>query len=160
MRRLPWNFDQMMKLFWRPGNTAQLMLCVEGTRTTFAEAAQIDIPSLTSRRSEWPRILNECIAEACHALHAPQNYLDDDEREWILRCSTLDADPTVADIEKAALRVIAIKLTGRPAAAAKILGMAPVSLERWLQRRWPTTLAHSGDRRRWTGMLARSGYKP
>lgn len=159
-RRLPWDFDRMMQSFWRPGNSAQMMLCIEGTGSPLFSVAQIDIPSLISRRSEWPRILDECIEEASHALHASRNYLDDDEREWILRCSTLDADPTVIDIEKAALRLIAIKLTGNLTAAARTLGMARVSLERWLHRRWTSMLARSGDKQRWIGMLARSGYRP
>jgi hypothetical protein len=45
------------------------------------------------------------------------------------------SDLSIPDIEKAVFRLVAVKMTGSLAEAADLLGMASVSLTRWLARR-------------------------
>jgi hypothetical protein len=68
-------------------------------------------------------------------LRAPDDCLNAQDIKWILDHSASGAELTLSDIEKAALRALALKLTGDLARAASLLGMARVSLERWIRRR-------------------------
>jgi hypothetical protein len=53
------------------------------------------------------------------------------DREWVLRNAPL----TLAEVEKATLRLVAIRASRNMSDAAGRLGMAPVSLSRWIGRR-------------------------
>lgn len=44
------------------------------------------------------------------------------------------------EIKKATLRIVALKMTQNVHQAPKVLGMAQVSLSRWLRRRMPFTV--------------------
>jgi len=92
----------------------------------------IDVPSLRDRASELPRIVDEYAAEAIKALHARAGSFTDRERDWVMANAATSLD----EIEKATLRLVALHLSfGVRTAAAERLGMAPVSLARWLDRR-------------------------
>jgi len=131
--RLPRDFGEGLVVFREPGNSAQLMICAR--RTPLPNAAQIDIPPLESRHSDLPRIVSEYIEDAAHALRAPDDCLNAQDIKWILDHSAFGAELTLSDIEKAALRGVALKLTGDLSKAASLLGMARISLERWIGRR-------------------------
>jgi hypothetical protein len=132
-RRLPRDFDEILKTFREPECPTQLMICYR--KTLLPNAAQIDIPPLDSRRSDLPRIVSEYIEDAAHALHAPDDCLDQQDIEWILDHAAFGGELTISGIEKAALRAVALKMTGDLTGAARLLGMARVSLERWIKRR-------------------------
>lgn len=132
-RRLPRDFGDVLIAFRESENSAQLMIC--SRRTLLPNAAQIDIPSLESRRSDLPRVVSEYIEDATHALRAPDDCLNAQDIKWIVEHSAFGAELTLSDIEKAALRSVALKLTGDLTKAASLLGMARVSLERWIGRR-------------------------
>jgi hypothetical protein len=132
-RRLPGDFGKVLNAFRKPDNSVQLMICYR--RTPLPNAAQIDIPSLDTRRSDLPRIVSEYIEDATHMFGAPDDCLDAQDSQWILDHSTFGAELTLSDIEKAALRAVAVRLTGHLTRAANRLGMARVSLERWIRRR-------------------------
>jgi hypothetical protein len=132
-RRTPQDFEGMLTAFRRPENSAQLMIYSE--LASLPNAAQIDIPSLDSRRSELLRIVREYVEDAARTLQVPDNYLDSSEIQWIADHSTLEGKATHCEIEKAALRITAIKVSQSLGEAAALLGMAPVSLERWHARR-------------------------
>jgi hypothetical protein len=137
-RRLPPDLDAVLHLFREPHSTVQLTMCAETTasrRDPFALGpARIEIPSLETRRGELHRIAHEYIQDAIAALRAPAACLDADTIQWVLGPSVL-SNLTIPDIEKAALRAVALRATGDIAGAASLLGMAPVSLQRWLSRR-------------------------
>jgi len=90
---------------------------------------------LETRRGELHRVAREYLEDAIAALRAPAACLDSDIIQWILDRSALSADVTIPDIEKAAVRCIALRMTGDLTKAARLLGMARVSLQRWLTRR-------------------------
>jgi hypothetical protein len=52
------------------------------------------------------------------------------DRQWILEHAT-----SLAEIEKAIVRVMALRMSSNLSEAAARLGMAPVSLWRWILRR-------------------------
>jgi len=53
------------------------------------------------------------------------------DRRWVIE----SASATLAEIEKTALRLVAIRMSRTLSRAAERLGMAPVSLSRWIGRR-------------------------
>jgi hypothetical protein len=93
----------------------------------------IRLPLLSARMSELPRIVDEYVRDAIVELRVPDVPFTDDDREWVLRC----AATSLAAIEKATLRLVALKISGNVRQAAARLGMAPVSLSRWIDRREP-----------------------
>lgn len=99
-------------------------------RSRFA-ASPIVIPSLRTRDAELPRILQEVEREAHETLHEAVQELAPEDRAWLLR----HAVTSLPELEKATLRLLALRTTPSLAGAAARLGMAPVSLRRWLRRR-------------------------
>jgi hypothetical protein len=132
-RRLPPDFGEILHAFREPEHPTQLMICDRGTR--LPNATQIDIPLLESRRSDVPRIVSEYVEDAMHALRAPEECLESQDVEWILEHASFGGELTLAGIEKATLRAVALKMTGDLTLAARRLGMARISLERWVGRR-------------------------
>jgi len=97
----------------------------------------LDIPSLRSRSSELLRIVSEYANDAITSLYAPVGCFEIRDSEWVMRHFAV----TISEIEKATLRVVAINASkGNLAKAAWMLGMAPISLTNWLQRRPNGTL--------------------
>jgi hypothetical protein len=138
-QRLPPDFDDVLRLFRDPDSAVQLIVCagvaVSGRDAFALGAAPIEIPSLATRRAELPGIVREYLEDAIDALHAPAACVDSDTIQWIIGRASLSADITIPDIEKAAVRSVALRMTGDLTTAAAVLGMARVSLERWLTRR-------------------------
>jgi len=132
-RRLPRDFAEILAAFREPECPTQLMIC--SRRSFVPNAAEINIPSLDSRCSDLPRLVSEYIEDATHALHAPDDCLDRQDIESILGQAKFGGELTISQIEKAALRSVALKMTGDLTGAARLLGMARVSLERWIKRR-------------------------
>lgn len=131
--RLPHDFGEVLNAFREPENCTQLTIC--SRRAHLPNSAQIDIPSLDSRYSDLPRIVSEYIEDATHAVHAVDDCLGAQDIEWILDHAAIGAELTISGIEKAAVRAVALKISGDLTKAAKLLGMARVSLERWIKRR-------------------------
>lgn len=138
-RRLPPDFEEVSRALQVPETGVQLMVCagsMSPARSPLAfGVAQIVIPPLETRRVELPRIVSEYIEDAIDALHAPDDCMTTADIEWITSRASLGNDPAIPDIEKAVLRMVALRLTGNTTKAAALLGMARVSLERWLRRR-------------------------
>jgi DNA-binding NtrC family response regulator len=109
------------------------MVCSE--ESTVFGAAQIEVPSLDTRRADLPRIVNEYVEDAVDLLQAPDDCLDPEDIQWIMTRATLAREITIPGIEKAVLRAVAVRMTHDLTNAARLLGMARVSLERWMRRR-------------------------
>jgi hypothetical protein len=62
----------------------------------------------------------------------PDLTLDERDRKWLLEHA---ATSSLAEIEKATLRMVALRGSANLSQAAARLGMAPVSLSRWVARR-------------------------
>ena len=131
-RRLPRDFDQVCSALRNPDARVQLVVCATRPEQAGAfVAAPVVIPSLASRRDELPRIVEEYAQDALAELDAPREAWTAADREWIVE----HAASSLAGIEKAALRLIALRTCGNVHRAAARLGMAHVSLARWIGRR-------------------------
>lgn len=130
-RRLPDDFAELLAAVRDPDAGVQLVVCV-GSAEDYRPytAAPIVVPPLARRAAELDMIIAECIDDARTELGLPRAALLASDRAWIRGHA-----PSLPEIEKAALRLLALRRTGSVAEAADRLGMAEVSLARWLGRR-------------------------
>lgn len=131
---LPRDLSSMLALVRNPGASVQLIICADARFDTdpfLALPVPILVPSLITRMSEVPRIIDEYAADAIKELGAREECFTETDRQWVLEHCQL----TLAEIEKATLRIVAIRMSRNRSRAAERLGMAPVSLTRWIGRR-------------------------
>jgi hypothetical protein len=83
------------------------------------------------RANEVPRIVDEYAADAIAELGAARTGFTDADRAWVCE----HASTSLAEIEKATLRLVALRFSRNTSGAAARLGMAAVSLSRWVGRR-------------------------
>jgi hypothetical protein len=110
-----------------------LVVCVGGDPedTKFGPPSLV-VPPLSSRRSEIDRLITEYVTDAELRLSSANRIrLSPVERAW-LRTS---AGESLPELQKATLRLVALREAGTPHFAARLLGIAPVTLRRWLERR-------------------------
>jgi hypothetical protein len=132
--RLPDDFGQVLVRIRQPDARVRLVVCARTyDACTAAVTTPIRVPALSERASELPRIVDEYMLDAIAALQAPATTLGCAERAWILE----NAATTLPEIEKAALRLVALRTSRSINRAASRLGMAPISLSRWIERRRP-----------------------
>jgi hypothetical protein len=126
--------DAVVALRQEPADSVQLIVCADARFDTHpfnTLPAPIRVPSLATRTKELPRIIDEYAADALKELGARDSCFTDDDRTWILEHCPL----TLPEIEKATQRLVALKMSKNRTRAAARLGMAPVSLARWIGRR-------------------------
>jgi hypothetical protein len=130
--RLPKDFSEVVRTLREPGARTQLVVCHPGSNDyeQFL-SAPIHIPPLTSRSDELDQIIMEYADDAIRDLGALRNGFQAADRFWVRTHSA----KTLPDIEKGTLRLIAIRESRNLSNAAERLGMAPVSLARWIGRR-------------------------
>jgi len=145
--RVPRDFPTMVALARNLNTSVQLMLLGDARwdRHPFVVLpAPIRVPSLVTRTEELPRIVEEYARDAVAELRerersrykrrAPRRRrvsFTAEDRQWVL-----DNSPqTLGEIEKSTLRIAAIRMSVNLNRAADRLGMAPVSLKRWIGRR-------------------------
>lgn len=128
--RLPADFGEVMPRLRSPDTPVQLVVCA-GDRREFVGSLTrpIEIPPLVDRADELTRIIEEYAEEAENALGAAPGSVD---RVWVR-----DRATSLHEIEKATMRLAALRSASSVSAAAQRLGMAPVSLARWMGRRKP-----------------------
>ena len=131
-RRLPHDFAEVRMEVRDPRTRVQLIVCAESRRHTKPYYVEpIVVPPLSSRPQEITRIIDEYAEEAAAAMSAAI-HLTAADRDWILRNSA----SSISEIEKGTRRLLAIRNhDDNTAAAARSLGMAPISLARWIGRR-------------------------
>jgi hypothetical protein len=93
--------------------------------------APICVPPLAARKAELPRIIAEYARDAIAELNAGRAAFTDTDHAWVRE----HAATSLTEIEKATLRLVALRASNTTSVAAARLGMAPVSLLRWLGRR-------------------------
>ena len=136
--RVPRDIDALMKRIHEPESDVQLFVCVHSRhrRLTLTGTTSIDVPPLQLRGIELPRIADEYAQEAIATLGVTKRCFTQEDRSRVMQyCAQ-----SLEDIEKATLRVVAIRATDNLSQAAARLGMAPVSLQRWMARRLPMVL--------------------
>lgn len=136
-RRLPRDFPGLFARVRDPGLGVQLIVCSEEQDAVSWLSSPIEVPSLSTRAEDLPRIIDEYAADAIAILEAPAGSFQPDDHRWVLEC----AAESLAEIEKATLRRVALRSSVNLSRAAARLGMAPVSLSRWLGRRKPSRRA-------------------
>lgn len=129
--RPPRDFPALLAKINEPGASVQLIVCESRADTAFPLSTPIEVPSLATRAEDLPRIIAEYAQDAIAALGAPATSFEPDDHRWVLEQAATSFD----EIEKATLRGIALRASANLSQAAARLGMAPVSLSRWLGRR-------------------------
>lgn len=129
--RLPKDFDLLAMSFRQRSMMAVLFVCLHShDRITRVLCRPVAIPPLARRTPELARLLDESLAEAAHSLGVARPQLS----EAMQRC-VFDEARSLSDLDKAALRLVALRNAPNINQAAQRLGMAPVSLNRWIARR-------------------------
>jgi hypothetical protein len=133
-RRAPDDFSSAVGLIRDPSADVQIIIC--GTAHSDSDPfvalpVPIVVPSLSTRASEVPRLVDEYAADATTELGADDACFTNLDRAW-----TIDhAAGSLAEIEKATLRLVALRMSGSLQQAAKRLGMSHVALRQWLRHR-------------------------
>lgn len=131
--RLPHDFSSMVSRLWSTADV-QYIVCsdeIDDAHALLVVPAPIQLPSLRDRASELPRIVDEYVLDAIAALYARDTSFTDGDRAWVLEHGA----SSLSEIEKATLRIVALRTSANMSHAAERLGMAPVSLSRWVDRR-------------------------
>lgn len=130
-RRIPPDFAALRAWFADTDVNVRLIVCLDRAIPSTMLPPSIDVPSLSTRAWDLPRIIDEYAQDAIVALGAPATSFGHDDHRWVLA----RAAASLSEIEKAALRRVALQISTNLSRAAVRLGMAPVSLSRWLSRR-------------------------
>jgi pSer/pThr/pTyr-binding forkhead associated (FHA) protein len=130
--RLPKDFRSVVTAFRDPSSQVRLVICTQ-TPEECEEylVVPITIPPLASRSDEVDQIITEYAEDAIRELGALRTGFLPADRDWVRKHSA----SSLPDIEKATLRLVAIRESRNLSTAAARLGIAPVSLSRWIGRR-------------------------
>ena len=130
--RLPRDFSQVLRRLREPDTRVQLVVCSNKRESGDGLlSTPIDIPPLTRRAGELPRIIDEYARDAIAELGATRAAFTKPDHAWVME----HAATSLGEIEKATLRLTAIRMYDSVGRAAARLGMAHVSLSRWIGRR-------------------------
>jgi hypothetical protein len=139
-RHLPSDLDYLIKAIRRPECQTQLVVCKEHAgEAEVCNVAPIVVPPLTSRQDEIDRIIEEYARDAAGPLELGQHWLSPPERTWIKANMH-----TLPLIQKATIRLAAIRQAGSMTRGATRLGISHVALLKWLRtHHFPPELAES-----------------
>jgi hypothetical protein len=128
--RQPDDFAAVVSAIREPSSRVQLVVCTHALeRGEPLISTPVVLPSLRERETEVDRIIDAYGAEAAAALGGR---FTDSDRVWIRR----EEATTLADVERAARRLVAIRSSGGSITrAAKILSMSHSALSEWVARR-------------------------
>jgi hypothetical protein len=132
-KRLPDDFAVIVPRLRRVHDVQYIIVCSnldDDADPLLVLPAPIQVPPLASRTHDVERIVDEYAADAIAELHARDACFTAGDRRWIIEHPT-----SLAEIEKATMRVVALRMSRHLSEAAERLGMAPVSLWRWILRR-------------------------
>jgi hypothetical protein len=132
-RRLPADFDEMADALRGPGPTAQVFVCLSGDdrmRVRDLLSPPVEIPTLAGRAGDLDRLIGESLADATRALGVGRMRFSGHASDSVLRGGT-----SLAELERGVLRLVAIRSAPNLSQAAWRLGVALVSLSRWVDRR-------------------------
>jgi hypothetical protein len=132
-KRLPSDLSTLLERLRSPDPPVQVIVCLDkdSRHALLVGPSPIRVPSLRTRAADVPRIVDEYASEAIATLHAHPQCFTRSDRRWVIE----QASGSLAEIEKATLRLVALRMSATLGDAAARLGMAYVSLVRWLGRR-------------------------
>jgi hypothetical protein len=129
--RLPKDIDQLSASLRDCAGTVQLFVCLHrNDQVIDILYPPIEIPSLAQRPADLDRLIDTCLVDAAQTLGVRTMPLSRRARDSILWQAR-----SLADVEKAVTRLVVLRSTKNLSEAARQLGMAPISLNRWLHRR-------------------------
>lgn len=134
--RLPDDFAELAELVRDLQSTVQVVVCGAASYSAdpfLALPVPLHVPPLAARPDDLPRIIDGYGQDAVATLGAPPCAFASEDRARIAQ----NYASTLHEVEKAALRLVALRMTGSISGAAERLGMAPVSLRMWIRRRSP-----------------------
>jgi hypothetical protein len=137
-RRPPHGFSSLVDRL-RGSDNVQYICLEEDSLRWLVRPGPIDVPDIAARASDLPRIVDEYVFDAVVEL-APSPgslVLSEGDRQWLIENA---ATTSLSEIEKATLRLVALRTSANLSRAAAQLGMATVSLSRWVARRKIPTL--------------------
>jgi hypothetical protein len=143
-RRLPHDFQALAAQLRAIDDVLFIVCAGHGdTLPLLVRPAPINVPPLASRAAEIDRVIVGYAADAIAELGVPLASFTAADYAWVRQ----HAATSLAEIEKATLRLAAIRASRNMSQAAARLGMAPVSLIRWIGRRKlpPMTLADQSE---------------
>ena len=132
--RLPRDFASVIERVRDPKAHVQTVVCwgkPADSNPLLIVPAPIVVPGLRDRADELPKIVDEYALDAIAEFLAPPDCFTAADRTRVLE----HASGSLDEIEKATLRLIALRASRNMSTAAARLDMAPVSLARWLARR-------------------------
>jgi hypothetical protein len=131
-KRLPGAIYDILRRAHEPESDVQLVVCMARRPSQLGGPLAIEIPPLQLRELELPRIVDEYAAEAIAELRIQSaSPFTDRDRWWVMSHCAM----SLPEIEKATRRVVALAASQNLALAAARLGMAEISLTRWVERR-------------------------
>jgi hypothetical protein len=130
-RRLPADFDRLRESVRDAAPFPTVFVCLDGDdRVRDLISRPLEIPPLAARVSESHRLLQEALDEAATTLGTGRLRIPRRARQGVL-----EGVASFAELEKTALRIVALAATPNASQAAVRLQMARPSLTRWLYRR-------------------------
>ena len=130
--RLPLDYANVAAALRQPRTQVQLMVCARSTRYCARYLAlPISIPPIGDRLNELDRVIEDYARDAFAQLGIHRAGLPRDDHAWIRR----HASSSIPAIEKATLRLAALRISDDVSEAANRLGMPPLALARWMERR-------------------------
>jgi hypothetical protein len=93
--------------------------------------APIRLPPISEYAAELDRVIAEYAVDAVAELGAPPGTFTRQDHAWVRQ----HAATSLAEVAKATLRLVALRASRNLSTAATRLGLAPVSLSRWVDRR-------------------------
>lgn len=133
-KRLPHDFAAVIDRVRDPSAHVQTVVCwgqLDPRHPLLVVPAPIVLPSICERKGELSWIVEEYAMDAIATLNARAECFTVDDRTWV----TEHASRSLDEIDKATLRIVAIRMSHNLSDAAARLDMAPVSLSRWFSRR-------------------------
>jgi transcriptional regulator of acetoin/glycerol metabolism len=116
-----------------PDVRSHLFICIRKVKDARAfDTTAIVVPSLARRKAELPQVIQEYALDAMADLEVPIASFRKADVDWVLA----NESQQLADIEKATLRLVALRVSeGNISRAAARLGMARMSLRKWIRKR-------------------------
>lgn len=130
-RKMPADAHKIRALLAQRQPQCNVIVCAR----TPDQVIAIEIPALATRQTELERIIDEYGTDALAKLGAAPASFAPIDRDWLV------AHPpdTLAEIQEATLRLIAVREFGGVTHAAPKLGLTHSALSRWMSRRFRTT---------------------
>lgn len=132
-RRLPRDFPTMVAQL-RNTDDVLFVVCAgdhEAAHPFLVRPASLHLPPLAGRAAEIDRVIAEYAADASTDLGVAPGTFTDRDHAWVRQ----HAATSLHEIEKATLRIVAVRASTNMSDAASRLRIAPVSLSKWIDRR-------------------------